>query len=263
MKAAIIGAGNIGGAIASAIVKKGVRVVDSVVVADPRSALADSLAKDGIHISYTPNNCEAITDVDLIIVAVKPWLMEQVLNEISESIDRSKQIVASIAAGVTFDQLKTYLQVDALGELPLYRIIPNTAISLGKSVTFITPQGTTSAQDENVKDLFNALGEVFVVEERLMTAVTSLSSSGIGYALRYLDAATIGGEQMGIPRSDALRIVIATMKGAIAMLEANESQPQEEIDKVTTPGGVTLRGLDVMEKNGFSESVIKGLLSTV
>ena len=263
MKVAIIGVGNIGGAIASAIVKRGVRVVSSVIVADPRPTLADSLAKDGINISYTPDNRKAITDVDLIIVAVKPWLMEQVLNEISGDIDRNRQVVASLAAGVTFDQLKAYLQVDTLGELPLYRIIPNTAIVLGKSVTFIASQGTTATQDESVKDLFIALGEVFVIEERLMTAVTSLSSSGIAYALRYLDAAATGGEQMGIPRNDALRIVVATMKGAIAMLEANESQPQEEIDKVTTPGGVTLKGLDAMEKNGFSEAVVKGLLSTV
>ena len=263
MKVAVIGAGNIGGAIASAIVKKGVRVVDSVIVADPSSGLADRLAADGIRISYTPNSCEAIQGVDLIIVAVKPWLMEQVLGELSPFIDRSRQVVASIAAGVTFDQLNVYLQTDRLGGLALYRIIPNTAISLGKSVTFISAYKTALEQDENVTDLFGALGEVFVVEERLMAAVTSLSSSGIAYALRYLDAAARGGEQMGIGRTDALRIVMATMKGAIAMLEANESQPQEEIDKVTTPGGVTLKGLDAMEKNGFSESVIKGLLSTV
>lgn len=262
MKVAIIGTGNIGGAITEAIVRKGVRVVESVIAADPSSAFADRLAADGIKVSYTPDNREAIAGVDLIIVAVKPWLMEQVLGELSASIDRSRQTIASIAAGVTFNQLNDYLQSDTLGKLPLYRIIPNTAISLGKSVTFIASYKTTPEQDESIGDLFRALGEVFTVNEQQMTAVTSLSSSGIAYALRYLDAATTGGEQMGIARDEALRIVIATMKGAIAMLETNESQPQEEIDKVTTPGGLTLKGLDAMEKSGFSQSVAKGLLAT-
>jgi pyrroline-5-carboxylate reductase len=141
----------------------------------------------------------------------------------------------------------------------MYRVIPNTAIALGESTTFISSYNTTAIQDDHMRDIFMALGKVFVVPETDMTAVTALSSCGIAYILKYIDAATRGGEDMGIDRCKAQQMVMQTVRGALALLEANASTPQVEIDKVTTPGGITLKGLEEMERCGFTQSVINGL----
>jgi pyrroline-5-carboxylate reductase len=208
------------------------------------------------------DNAGAVEGADLIIVAVKPWLVETVMGEISGVIKRDRQAIVSIAAGVTFAQLAQYLSVAEKGQTEIYRIIPNTAISLGKSVSFISRHNTSSGHDEQVHALFEALGEIFYVEEHEMTACTALASAGIAYALRYIDAAMRGGETLGLDRDISLRTVMKTVEGALALLEANSTYPQTEIDKVTTPGGVTLKGLDKMENGGFSQSVIDGLLAT-
>lgn len=251
-----------GGAIAAGAVRSGLVKPQELMISSPRPVFAEKLRKEGFEVGYTANNAESVKGADIIIVAVKPWLMEAVLGEIAEAIDREKQVVASIAAGISFERLDGYLSSGQSGNIGLYRVIPNTAITLGQSVTFIASHNTTPEQDKNIAGLFEAMGKVFKVSEEQMTAVTALASSGIAYAYKYIDAAVKGGEEMGINREDALRIVLGTMKGAVAMLENNESQPQEEIDKVTTPGGITLKGLEAMEKSGFSKAVIDGLLAT-
>lgn len=262
MKITVIGAGNMGGAIAAGAVKKGLLKPEELTISDPRPDLAEKLKKEGFQVRYTTENKSAVKGADVIIVAVKPWLMEEVLGDISEAVDRENQVIVSIAAGVTFEQLGGYLANERFGGLGLYRVIPNTAITLGKSVTFIASYNTMPKQDSMVMDLLEAMGDVFVVNEGQMTAVTALASSGIAYAYKYIDAAVKGGEQMGISGDEALKIVLGTVKGAVAMLENNATQPQEEINKVTTPGGITLKGLEAMEKSGFSQAVIDGLLAT-
>ncbi|MDR0509899.1 MAG: pyrroline-5-carboxylate reductase, partial [Rikenellaceae bacterium] len=142
---------------------------------------------------------------------------------------------------------------------PIFRVIPNTAIALGQSATFICHRGASATHTAAVEGLFGKMGLVFPVEEAQMTAVTALSSCGIAYALRYLDAAARGGVEMGLDSSQSLEIVIQTMRGALKLLEVNRSQPQAEIDRVTTPGGITIKGLEAMERSGFSPAVIEGI----
>lgn len=250
-----------GGAIAVGAVRRNVVAGRDVVISDPRESLAAELGA-GTEIRFTNDNLSAIEGADLVIVAVKPWLMEEVLAGIAPKLDRGKQALVSIAAGVTFEKLEEYLLVSEFGRMGLYRVIPNTAIALGKSATFIAKHGTTPAQDDMVRSLFDTLGEVFWVREDQMTAVTALASSGIAYALKYIDAAVKGGVEMGLDEGESLKIVLQTVRGAIALLETNGTMPQAEIDKVTTPGGITLKGLEAMARNGFSEAVIKGLLAT-
>lgn len=250
-----------GGAVALGAVKNMVVAGRDVIISDPRESLENNLGA-GTEIRFTSDNVAAIEGSDLVIVAVKPWLMEEVLGGIAENLDREKQALVSIAAGVTFEKLGEYLSFDRYGKMGLYRVIPNTAIALGKSATFIAKQGTYKEQDRMLVSLFDALGEVFEVKEEQMTAVTALASSGIAYALRYMDAAVKGGVEMGLDPGEALRIVLQTVRGAVALLETNGTMPQTEIDKVTTPGGITLKGLEAMEQNGFSDAVIKGLLAT-
>lgn len=251
-----------GGAIAEGAVRKGVVDPRDMTIADPLPMLAERLREEGLHVNYTTSNAAAVAEADLVIVAVKPWLMEEVLAGIAPALDRTRQAVVSIAAGITFEQMATYLGCATLGLVGLYRVMPNTAISIGQSVTFIAKEGTTPQSDTQVLKLFGELGQVFEIGESQMTAGTALASSGIAYAFKYIDAAMHGGEEMGFGQREALEIVVATVKGAVAMLEANGRLPQVEIDRVTTPGGLTLKGLEAMERGGFSTAVIAGLKAT-
>ena len=262
MKIGVIGGGNMGGAVASGAIAAGVVAAADVAVSHARPLLVENLEKIGVTVRLTRDNREVVHGADIVIVAVKPWLMEGVLAEIAPVLDRQRQAVASVAAGISFEQLAAYLECDQRGAVGLYRIIPNTAISLGQSMTFIARHGTTLQQDEAVMQLFGALGEAMEVNEAQMPAVTALASCGIAYAFKYVDAAMTGGERLGLPREESLRIVLRTVRGALAMLEANGTLPQVEIDKVTTPGGITLKGLEAMERNGFSQAVIEGLLAS-
>ena len=251
MKIAIIGGGNMGASIAAGAISKGVVAPSGITV----SHLKDGLALHN-DVTLTRDNVQAAAGADLIIVAVKPWLMEQVLREMAPHIDPCTQAVASVAAGVDFARMEQWLAPSAPA---LFRIVPNTAVEIARSVTFIAQQGATERQRAEVRSVFEALGSVYEVEERQIQATTALSSCGIAYALRYIDAAAKGGHNLGIGADAALKIVIETIEGAIELLRAHGSTPQQEIDRVTTPGGITLRGLDAMEKGGFSQAVIQGL----
>jgi len=260
MKIGVIGGGNMGGAMARGAVSAGVVTSEEVTVSDPSEAVRESFRAFDPAIRTTDDNLSAAAGADIVIVAVKPWLMEQVIGRIAPVIDRERQIVISVAATITFEMLETYFGGGKLP--PLFRVVPNTAISLGESATFIASHGASEAQVGMVRALFDPMGKTWLVDESLVGPVTALASSGIAYAFRYIDAAVRGGEELGIPRSEALPVVMQTLRGALAMLEHNGTQPQTEIDKVTTPGGLTLKGLDAMEKNGFAHAVIEGLKAT-
>ena len=144
----------------------------------------------------------------------------------------------------------------------LLRLIPNTAISLRESVTFIASDGASESQLNAVVTLFKELGQTVVVSEAMMAAGTSLASCGIAFALKYLGDSIKGGVELGFDETQSREIVMQTMRGALALLQANGTMPQTEIDKVTTPGGMTLRGLAAMEESGFTEAVKAGLFNS-
>ena len=146
------------------------------------------------------------------------------------------------------------------GVLPAtYLIIPNTAIAAMSSMTFIASERSTAAKDAELLNIFKELGDAMLVDEGHIPAGTSLASCGIAYALRYIRAAMEGGVELGFRADDAKRIVIQTLRGATDILEQNDSHPEVEIDRVTTPGGLTIKGLNAMEAAGFTHSVIEGL----
>ena len=255
LQIAIIGAGNMGGAIARGL-SRGNRIkTNNIRVSDVSQTNLNALKEIASEITVSNSNVEIIKDADIIILAVKPWLVETVANEIQHKIDYKKQIVVSIAAGVDFEQLTGFFDTDAT----LFRVIPNTAIDVLQSVSTIASFQAEKEEEELVLSLFSDLGKAFLVPESQLNAFMSLSSCGIAYAFRYIRAATEGGVEMGIYAKVAKEVVIQTLRGAIDLLEANNSHPEVEIDKVTTPGGITIKGLNEMEANGFSNSVIKGL----
>lgn len=255
LQVAIIGAGNMGSAIARGL-SKGKKIMSgNIRISDVSQSNLTAIKAFDAEIVTSSSNREIIKDADIIILAVKPWLVESIASEIESKIDLKKQIIVSIAAGVDFDQLAKFFNTDAT----LFRVIPNTAVDVLSSVSTISSFHATKEQEELVVALFDEVGKTFLVPETQLNAFMALSSCGIAYAFRYIRAATEGGVEMGIYPGVAKEVVLQTLRGAIELLEANGSHPEVEIDKVTTPGGVTIKGLNEMEANGFTNAVIKGL----
>ncbi len=248
-----------GGATAAGAIKAGVVKAEDVVISHLEPKCHDLFEGFLDRVKIEDDNAKCVEGADLVIVAVKPWMMEEVLGEISPALNRDKQALVSIAAGVTFEQLEAMLDFAGKGDMGLYRIIPNTAIAISQSVSFICRHKTSAEEDAKLLSIFDAVGRSFLVEESQMTPLTSLSSCGIAFAYKYIDASIAGGVEMGIEESVARDIVLQTVRGALMMLESNGTMPQPEIDKVTTKGGITQKGLDAMQEAKFVEAVVAGL----
>lgn len=259
MKIAIIGAGNMGGATARGLAKGSIVATSDIYVSNPSMPKLEALKAEFPEINTTTDNVEAASAADMVVLAVKPWKVVEVLDQIKPHLDYKRQAVASMVGGLGIAQLSEWLDKGD-GILPAtYLIIPNTAIATMSSMTFIASARSIEAQDKLLVDVFNELGEAMLVDEGLIPAGTSLASCGIAYALRYIRAAMEGGVELGFRADDAKRIVMQTLRGAADILAANGSHPEAEIDRVTTPGGLTIKGLNAMEAAGFTPSVIEGL----
>lgn len=246
-----------GGAVAHGLVKCGCNPAD-ICLANPHARRLEPFRALGV--CCTENNVEAVRGADVVIVAVKPWILPQVAAELASHVDAERQELGVIVAGVDSESLRA-MWAGADGTVPpLSIVMPNTAVALAQSMTFLV-----SVQDHTprVEELFGALGSVRVIEERLLGAATALASCGIAYALRYVRAATEGGVELGFRASEAQDIVAQTMAGAAALLREPGAHAEVEIDRVTTPGGITIRGLNAMEAQGFTNSVIAGLKASV
>lgn len=252
---AIIGAGNMGGAIARGLSKGKLINSKNIRVSDVNQANLEAIKAFAPEVTVSISNRDIIKDADIIVLAVKPWLVEIISEEIENMVDYKKQIIVSIAAGIDFSQLAKLFSTDAT----IFRIIPNTAIELMQSVSTISSFNANKEQENLIVSLFAELGKAFLVPESQLNAFMSLSSCGIAYAFRYIRAATEGGVEMGIYPNVAKEVIIQTLRGAIELLETNGTHPEVEIDKVTTAGGTTIKGLNEMEAHGFTNAVIKGL----
>ena len=259
MKITIIGAGNIGGAIARGLVKGGVFHASDITCTDLIKANLDRLLLTEGGLNVSQDNLTAIQGADLIVIAVKPWRVEAVIDEIRDTVDYEKQLIVSIAAGIPFERLMRYFTKEKEVKPVLFRVIPNIAIEVSSSMTFVASCNATHEKEKVVVDIFNQLGMAMLIKEELMMAGTALASSGIAFALRYIRAASEGGVELGFYPDQAKEIVLKTVKGAVDLLLTHGSNPETEIDKVTTPGGITIRGLNKMEEEGFTSAVIKGL----
>ena len=252
MKITIIGGGNMGGAIASGLSSSTIFTPQNITVIDRNQKNIDALVKTNIN--GVINDYSSLSEADIIVLAIKPWMIEEVLNKYTKSFN-SKQIIISIAAGISLNQLSEWIIPDST----IYRVMPNTAIAIKESMSFVASHNSTKEQDELILRIFNELGKAELIDEKLFAAATSLASCGIAFAFRYIRAAMEGGIEMGFKADQAKEIVIQTLRGAANLLEANNSHPEVEIDKVTTPGGITIKGLNEMENTGFTTAVIKGL----
>ena len=257
MKVAIIGAGNMGGAIARGLAKGHYIKANEITVSNPSNGKLEALKTEFPDIHTTHSNKEAVSDADIVIVAVKPWKMEEVLKPLRL---RQPQVLVSVAAGLTFENLAHYVD----SEMTIFRVIPNTAISIGASMTLIAARNASDEQTNMLMRLFNEMGMAMLIEEKQFAAATSLTSCGIAYVLKYVQAAMQAGVEMGIKPQDAMKMVAQTVEGAAQLLLHTEStHPALEIEKVTTPGGITIKGINELEHEGFTSAVIKALKASL
>ena len=262
MKIAVVGAGNMGGAVARSLVKAGVVPAADVTVSDLSDAVLQRFSEQGYPVTH--NNAQAVQGADVVFLVVKPWLVEQLVGELKGALDYASQVFVCIAAGITPEQLTAWLGTDAAGVAPQsFLVIPNTAIDVLKSMTFITPVHASQASIDLVKGLFDAVGSSMVIDYGMMAAATAVASCGIAYAMRYVLDAARGGVEMGFSPAEAVPVVCQTVVGALGLMMQEGADPEAEIVKVCTPGGLTLKGLKEMEEAGFTSAIIRGLKASV
>ena len=255
-KVAIIGCGNIGLSIIQGLLKEKTIPAKNIIATRRNTGELASLRKSGIR--TTASNIRAINESGLIVIAVKPYDIINILEEIKDHLKPEKHILISITAGIPISKIR-----DVIGNLvPVFRAMPNISSSVGKSVSCICHNGAKAEEIEVVKRLFDNIGTTMTIDEDLMQSATILGACGIAYVLRFIRAMIQGGIQIGFDAKTASAIVNQTVKGAAELLIERKEHPEYEIDKVTTPKGCTIVGLNEMEHNGFSSSLIKGIVAS-
>ena len=253
MNISIIGAGNMGGAIARGLAKGSIVKAKDICVSNPSQGKLEALKAEFPDMQVTNCNVEAAQGADIVLLAVKPWFIEQVVKELP--LDAEKQMLVSVAAGISFEQFESWV-----GEkMTVFRVIPNTAISQQESMTLIASHHASKEQEQLLLDIFNEMGLAMLIPEKQMAATTALTSCGIAYVLEYIRAAMQAGVELGLYPKDAQKMVAQAVKGAASLILNNETHPSVEIDKVCTPGGVTIKGINALEHGGFTSAVINAM----
>ena len=253
MKTAIIGAGNMGGSIARGLAKGTIIPASDIIVSNPTQGKLDALKAEFPALQTTRDNQEAVTSAELIILAVKPWLIKPVVSELKL---KSKQILISVAAGIPFEELAHYV---ADKEMTMFRLIPNTAISEMESMTLIASRNASKEQEQLLLDIFNQMGLAMLIPEDKIAATTAMTSCGIAYVLKYIQAAMQAGIELGVYPKDGMRMIAQSVKGAAELILNNDTHPAIEIDKVCTPGGITIKGINELEHQGFPSAIINAI----
>jgi pyrroline-5-carboxylate reductase len=255
-KIAIIGGGNLGASIADGLILSEFSRPVELHITRRNTAALSRFAERGCLVHT--NNKKAVKDSEIIILAVKPYNYSDIIKEIKPALNPKKHVLVSVITGIWIEQLKK-----AIGKpVPVIRAMPNTAIAIQQSMTCITPDGASAAQLSYVQQLFNVLGRTVIIDEKLMDAATVLGACGTAYAMRYIRANIQGGIEIGFDAATATLIAAQTVKGAADLLLQKNTHPEHEIDKVTTPKGCTIAGLNEMEHQGFSSSLIRGVVAS-
>jgi len=255
-KIALIGCGNLGASILNGLVDKQTTSPSNIIVTRRNIEALDHLKETGIRIS--DDNAKAVSESEIIIIALKPYNILEVLKELEPYFIPEKHILISLATGVSLEQIHEIIK----SPIPIFRAMPNTAADIGMSMTCIASNTTDANAIDIVKQCFNSIGNTIIIEEELMDSATVLGACGIAYVLRFIRGMIQGGIQIGFDVKTANDIVTHTVKGAAELLIQRKEHPEFEIDKVATPKGCTIAGLNEMEHNGFSSALIKGIVTS-
>lgn len=255
-KIGVIGAGKIGSAIARGIIQAGLAGKESVMASDVSDALRRAIAQE-LGVKTTADNRELCDFADIIILAVKPQIVDPVAREIAKKLGKNKLLV-SVAAGVPLTRIETHLEPGAR----VVRVMPNIACVVGAGAAGYAPGAhATPADLEKVGALLNSFGAAMSVEEKDLDAVTGLSGSGPAYVFLFMEALADGGVRMGLTREVALKLAVQTVYGAAKMALESQKHLGELKDEVTSPGGTTIAGLYAMEQRGFRGTVMDGVVA--
>lgn len=255
-KIGVIGAGKIGSAIARGVIRAGLVAKESVMASDVSDALRQAAVND-LGIKVTADNGMVCDFADIIILAVKPQIVDPVAREISKKLGTSKLLV-SVAAGVPLSRIEAGLAPGAR----VVRVMPNIPCVVGAGAAGYAGGGHATAADlEKVGAILNSFGVGMAVEEKYLDAVTGLSGSGPAYVFLFMEALADGGVQVGLTRDVALKLAMQTVFGAAKMALESNKHLGELKDEVTSPGGTTIAGLYTMEQKGFHGTVMDAVVS--
>lgn len=253
---AILGAGNIGMAIARGVVRCGQLSPAEITVTRRRESALEPFRDEGFR--TTTDNAVAVANAKIIVLCVQPAQALDVLAELSGPLTEHGSTVVSVVTGVSTAELSTA----AGGSVPIVRAMPNTAIVIGESMTCLAANAAATKEVAQVQRLFDGLGQTLVIEESQMAEATALCACGIAFFLRAVRAASQGGIEVGFHAEEALAMAAQTARGAASLLLETGRHPEREIDRVTTPMGCTIAGLNQMEHEGFSSALIKGIVTS-
>ena len=251
----ILGCGNIGTAIARGLINSNQFLAENITLTRRKIQLLEKLRKAKFR--TTDDNAKTVKKAEIIIITVGPNQLMPLLDEISSSLNQ-KHLIISVVSGVEIREIQN--RVGA--EVPIIRAMPNTAADLCESMTCLSTMTCFEKKLKTAKSLFDQIGQTIVINEEQMTSATALGACGVAFFLRAIRAASQGGIEIGFHSDDAFTIAAQTARGAATLLLDNDTHPEAEIDRVTTPMGATIAGLNEMEHQGFSSAMIKGITTS-
>lgn len=252
-KIGIIGAGNIGCAIAKGLVSHGGLKPSDLYLSRKRTTLLSEHKQLGYKVV---DNEGLVEECDTIILSVLPVQAKEVMTSLQPGFQSGNKLIISVVSAVTIKELMEWSGEEAT----VVRIMPNTAVEYGASMTCIAGEDEEAVM--KVKELFDPMGQTMIIKEHLMPAATILAACGIAFFLRFIRAVSQGGIQIGFHADEAGKIAAQTARGAAELLMQTDHHPETEIDRVTTPMGCTISGLNEMEHFGLSSAMIKGIVKS-
>ena len=251
---AILGAGNLGRAIAEGLLASELYDPSRIVATRRRVEALDDLKEQGIR--TTDDNVEAVRTADMVLVCVQPQHLDPILDEISGELDPDSDMLVSTVSGATTSAIREHVG----GLIPVVRAMPNLGVAIRESMTCLSADERSVGSVARARKVFETVGECVLIEEELMIPATALAACGVAFFLRAIRAAAQGGTEIGFHADEAIRMAAQTAKGAADLVLAHRTHPETEIDKVTTPKGCTIAGLNEMENRGFSSAMIRGII---
>ncbi|MFA6093415.1 MAG: pyrroline-5-carboxylate reductase [Elusimicrobiota bacterium] len=253
---AILGGGNMGASIARGLVAAGYCRPQDILITRRQAGALEALAKEGF--SVLTDNREAVRRARIVVLAVRPQHSAGLLREIALDMAKTQPLLISVVTGISVAEILALLGKSA----EVVRAMPNIAVEIRESMTCLAAPTASQESVRLARSLFDALGTTLVIEEELMLPATALCACGLAFFLRSIRAASQGGIQIGFHSDDALVMAAQTARGAASLLLKSKSHPEGEIDKVTTPSGCTIAGLNEMEHHGFSSAMIMGIVTS-
>jgi pyrroline-5-carboxylate reductase len=253
-KIAILGGGNIGTALAKGLIVSKQFTCKEILITEKREPRIAHLKNLGFRV--TDNNHEAVRLAEIIVMSVKPQQFASLAEEIKNDIT-AEHIVISTITGISSKDIES-----VFGKIPLLRIMPNIALEICESMTCISFKNTESRHEEKILSIFDKMGKTMIIPEDMMGAATVVGACGVAFALRFMRAMSQGGIEIGFDSEMSQFITAQTVKGAARLIIETGNHPEREIDKVTTPQGITISGLNEMEHQGLSSAVILGLTTS-